>query len=223
VLYALAAPTSFALLLAGFLVAVALHGWVQALAAVRAGEGAPRAEQRLRPDPRRHIDPFGLLGAAVSGTGWARQTELTRRRGAAGQAPVLLSGTVANLALGLALLVGYRLAGGPPVDGTLLALQRGVQGLDLALLALYLVGLSNVAVGLLSLVPVPPLPGGRLLLAAGPTTRGWQQARYRLVDQNIGTAVLLALLLIPLGGPQPLLPTVLDQLLVPALRPVLGG
>jgi Zn-dependent protease len=222
VLYALGAPTSFVLLLVGFVLAVTVHGWVQALAASRAGEGAPRAEQRLRPDPRRHVDPFGLLGAAVSGTGWARQTELTRRRPAGAQAPVLLSGVVANLVLGVGLLVAYRLAGGPPVDGTLLVLQRGLD-LPLGQLALFLVGLSNVAVALLSLVPVPPLPGGRLLLAAGPSTRGWQQARYRLVEQNIGTAVLLALLLIPLGGPQPLLPTVLDQLLVPALRPVLGG
>ena len=32
-----------------------------------------------------------------------------------------------------------------------------------------------------------------------PRTRGWQKAEYHLVEQNIGTVILLALLLIPLA------------------------
>jgi hypothetical protein len=224
VLYALGAPTSFALLLLGFLLAVTLHGWVQAAAAARAGEPAPRLEQRLAPDPRRHLDPFGAFTAAVAGTGWSRQTEVDpRRRSTGGLAAVLLSGTAANLLLGLALLAGYRLAGGPATGATLLDLQRGLDGLPLGQTALYLLGLSSLAVGLLSLVPVPPLPAGRLLLAAGPSSPGWQKARYYLVEQNLGTAALLLLLLIPLGSPRPVLPVVLDTLLAPMLRPVLGG
>lgn len=221
-LYALGQPVSFLVLLVSFLIAVTLHGWVQARAAARLGEQAPRLEGRTTPDPRRHVDPFGAIGAAVSGAGWSRQVELSPRRSRGQVVTVLLSGVVVNAVVGVAALVGYRAAGGPPVGGTLLALQRGVDG-DLGLVALYLFGLMNVAVALLSIVPLPPLPGGQLLFALAPTTPGWQKARYRLVEQNIGTGVLLALLLIPLGGPQPLLPTVLDTLLQPALRPVLGG
>jgi Zn-dependent protease len=223
VLYALGRPTSFVVLLASFVVAVTVHGWVQSWAAHRAGERQPAAERRLNPDPRRHVDPFGAIGAAVSGTGWSRQVELNPRRGAGSAAAVLLSGTVANVVIGLAALGAYRALGGAPIGVSLLDLQHGVGGGDLAALALYLFGLSNLAVALLSLVPLPPLPGGQLLFALSPTTSGWQKARYRLVEQNIGTAVLLALLLIPLGGPQPLLPTLLQTVLAPLLRPLLGG
>jgi Zn-dependent protease len=222
VLYALGHPTSFVVLVLGFVAAVTLHGWAQSVAAHRAGEREPAQQQRLRPDPRRHVDAFGAIGAAVSGTGWARQVELSPRRTSRSVVTVLLAGTAANALVGLAALLAYRAIGGPPASGSLLHLQRGVDG-DLGLVVLYLFGLSNLAVAALSLVPLPPLPGGQILFALGPQTGGWKTARYRLIEQNIGTAVLLALLLIPLGGPQPLLPLVLDTLLGPLLRPVLGG
>ena len=222
-LYALGHPASFAVLLLAFVVAVTLHGWVQALAAVRAGEREPLLPQRNRPDPRRHVDPFGAIAGAVSGTGWSRQTELAPRRSRGALVGVLLSGSVVNAVVGVGALLAYRLAGGPALLPSLEHLQRGGEGLSLGLMALYLFGLSNVAVAALSLVPLPPLPGGRLLFALAPTSSGWQQARYRLQEQNIGTAVLLALLLIPLGGPQPLLPTVLDEVLSPLLRLLVGG
>jgi membrane-associated protease RseP (regulator of RpoE activity) len=77
--------------------------------------------------------------------------------------------------------------------------------------------------GLLSLVPIPPMDGGRLLFGLAPRTPGWQKAEYQLDERNIGIAVLLALLLIPLGGPQALLPTILDTLAGPLVRLVTGG
>ena len=86
-----------------------------------------------------------------------------------------------------------------------------------------MLGLMNVYVGALSLVPLPPLDGGRLLFALGPRTAGWQKAEYQLDERNIGVAVLLALLLIPLGGPQALLPTLLDTLAGPLVRLVTGA
>ena len=221
-LYALGRPVSFVLLVVSFLLAVTLHGWVQARAAARAGDRGPAAEGRLTPDPRRHVDPFGAIAAAIAGIGWSRQAEGPHRRSGAGLAAVLLAGTVANLVVGLAALVAFRAAGGAAGGASSIVLQQGVGG-DVGLVALYLFGLSNVFVAALSLVPLPPLPAGRLLFALAPQSVGWQKARYRLVEQNIGTAVLLALLLIPLGGPQALLPTVLDSLLSPALSPLLRG
>ena len=223
-LYALGRPVSFVILLVSFLVAATLHGWVQARAAARAGDPTPRAEGRLAPDPRRQVDPFGAIAAAISGVGWSKQVEAPfRRRSGAALAGVLLAGTVANVVVGVAALVAFRALGGAASGGSSVVLQQGVSGGSVGLVALYLFGLSNLAVALLSLVPLPPLPAGRLLFALAPQTSGWQKGRYRLVEQNIGTAVLLALLLIPLGGPQALLPTVLDSLLSPALTPLLRG
>jgi hypothetical protein len=223
VLYALGQPVDFVLLVLSFVVAVTVHGWVQARAAARAGDRTPAQEGRLAPAPRRQVDPFGAIAGAISGIGWSRQLTPVGRQSRGRLAAVLLSGTVANVVLGLMALVAFRLVGGAASGGSTLVLQRGVGEGDLPLVALYLFGLSNVFVAALSLVPLPPLPAGTLLFALAPNSSGWQSARYRLVEQNIGVAVLLALLLIPLGGPQALLPTLLDTLLTPGLSALLGG
>lgn len=225
-LYALGDPVSLVILLVSFVVAVTLHGWVCSVVATRAGERAPAAEGRTRPDPRRHLDPFGAVAAAIAGIGWARPVEPPDRRRRGALVRVLLSGAVANLVLGLAALVAFGLVsgGGSAVSfvGPSLLLQSGIGG-DLALRALLLFGLANLMTGLLSLVPIPPLPGGRLLFGLAPRSAGWQKAEYQLVERNIGIAVLLALLLIPLGGPQALLPTILDTLAGPLVRLVTGA
>lgn len=222
-LYALGQPVDFALLVLSFVVAITVHGWVQATAAARAGDRSPAAEGRLRPDPRRQIDPFGAIAGAISGIGWSRQVVPPARMSRGRLVTVLLSGTLANAVLGVAALAAFRVLDGPPVGGSTLVLQRGVGDGDLLLVVLYLFGLSNLFIAALSLVPLPPLPGGTLLFALAPQSVGWQKARYRLIEQNIGVAVLLALLLIPLGGPQALLPTLLDTLLSPLLALLLGG
>lgn len=222
-LYALGDPVSLLLLLLSFVIAVTLHGCVQAVVASRSGERRPAAEGRTSVDPRRHVDPFGAVAAAIGGIGWAKPVDAPDRRRRGALVAILLSGAVANIVVGLVALVGFRLAGGPPLGGaSAVLLQRGVEG-DLLLRALLLFGVSNLFVGLLSLVPLPPLDGGRLLFALAPPSPGWQKAELQLVERNIGVAVLLALLLIPLGGPQALLPTLLDILAGPLVRLVTGG
>ena len=227
-LYALGDPVSFVVLVLSFLFAATLHGWVQALVATRTGDRRPAAEGRTRPDPRRHVDPFGAVAAAIAGVGWARPIEPPDRRRRGALVAVLLSGAVANLVVGFAVLVGFRLAGGSVTGTTVLLLQRGVgEGLfgggELVLRVLLMLGLMNVFVGALSLVPLPPLDGGRLLFALAPRTPGWQKAEYQLDERNIGIAVLLALLLIPLGGPQALLPVLLDTVVGPLADLVTGA
>jgi hypothetical protein len=61
------------------------------------------------------------------------------------------------------------------------------------------------------------------MFALAPRTSGWQKAEYQLDERNIGVAVLLALLLIPLGGPQALLPVLLDTVAGPIVDRVTGG
>jgi Zn-dependent protease len=223
VLYALGDPVSLVLLVLSFLVAVTLHGWVQALVATRHGVRGPAAEGRTRLDPRRQVDPFGAVAAAIAGIGWARPVEVPDRRRRGALVTVLLSGAVANLVGGFAVLVAFRLAGGALLGTSVTQLQYGIGGTDLLLRALLLLGLMNVFVGALSLVPLPPLDGGRLLFALAPRTSGWQKAEYQLDERNIGVAVLLVLLLIPLGGPQALLPVLLDTIVGPLVDLVTGG
>ncbi len=225
-LYALGDPVSFVVLVLSFVVAATVHGWVQATVAARSGDRRPVAEHRTRLDPRRHLDPFGAVAAAIAGVGWARPLEPPDRRRRGALVTVLLSGAAANLVLGLAVLAGFRLAGGSVTGTTVQVLQYGVgEGIGGGLLGrvLLMVGLMNVFVGVLSLVPLPPLDGGRLLFALAPRTPGWQKAEYQLDERNIGIAVLLALLLIPLGGPQALLLVLLDTVVGPLADLVTGG
>ena len=227
VLYALGDPLSFVVLVVAFLLAATLHGWVQSLVATRTGDRRPAAEGRTSPDPRRQLDPFGAVAAAIAGVGWSKPLDPPDRRRRGALVAVLLSGAVANLLVGVALLGGFRLAGGRLTGTTVQLLQYGVGpgigGGDLLLRVLLLLGLMNVFVGALALVPLPPLPGGRLLFALGPRTPGWQKAEHQLDERGIGIAVLLALLLIPLGGPQALLPVLLDTVVGAPVDLVTGG
>ena len=223
-LYALGDPLSLVLLLVSFLVAITVHGWVQALACARAGGRAGLQPGATRPDVRRHLDPFGAVGGAIAGVGWARPVELPSRVSRGALVGVLVSGALVNIALGCAALVGSTVVGGPSLRGaSVRLLQIGADGVDVGPRALLLFGLMNLFVGVLSLLPLPPLDGGRLLFALAPRSAGWQKARYYLIEQNIGIAVVLALLLIPLGGPQALIPALLDPIVSPLARLVTGG
>lgn len=220
-LFALSHPLALGVLVVSFVVGLTLHGWVQSLVADRTGDRRPRLEQRLKADPRRHLDPFGAVAALLSGLGWVRPVEgpVVRRRGAL--LAVTLSGPAVNLVAGVGLLVGWRLGYGPAADvsgGWAQELQRGLDADAFPGALLLLAGLSQLYLGVLSLVPLPPLDGGRLLFGLAPRTHGWLRAEHQLVERNIGTVVLLALLVIPLGGPVPVLPQVLDSLLEPLLR-----
>ncbi|MDT7546889.1 MAG: hypothetical protein QOE99_2999 [Actinomycetota bacterium] len=224
-LLALGNPLSFVLLVASFVVAVTAHGWASALAADRAGDRRPRLEGRAKPDPRRHVDPFGAVAGAIAGFGWARPLEPAGPRQRRGQLLAsCLSGSAVNLLLAAAALVGFRLLSGQGI-ATVSAtqLQHGVTGASTAERAAFLFGLMNAYVAILSLVPLPPLDGGRLLFGLAPRTAGWQKAEYHLVEQNVGIVVLLVLLLLPLGGPQAVLPAILDTVVSPLVRLVTGG
>jgi Zn-dependent protease len=223
VLYALGDPVSLVLLLLSFVFAVTLHGWVQSLVARRSGDRAVVAERRTAPDPRRHLDPFGAVAAGIAGYGWAKPVDPPDRRNRGALIRVLLSGALVNLAVGLGALAVVGVVYGALRAGSVSQLLQYGADLDLAPRALVLFGLANLMTGLLSLVPIPPLDGGRLLFGLAPRTPGWQKAEYQLDERNIGIAVLLALLLIPLGGPQALLPTLLDTLAGPLVRLVTGA
>lgn len=230
-LYALRHPSAFVALLAGFLVAVIVRGVVQAWTAHWLGARDFELRQRQRPDLRRHIDPYGAVTAALAGTGFGRPAPIEgvlgryaygRARGgvAVRATTVLLAGPLACVALGIGLLVAVRASSYsfafPPSDvlhgDFVYLLPAGPE--FLACLAY-----SCLAFGILALIPVPPLDGGRLVLALAPTTPGWQRVRH-YADQNWGVLVLLVLLLIPFAGRTPLLLALVDAIGQPIIDAV---
>jgi membrane-associated protease RseP (regulator of RpoE activity) len=225
VLYALEHPGALAVLVLSFVLGVTLRGALQARLATWLGDRRPAQEGRLSPDPRRQVDPFGVVGALISGLGWTRPVELLRPRQRRVLLAVTLVGPGLNLLLGVGLLLAWRFVEGPgdPLRGGAASyLQHGesIFGWGTVLL---LAGASQLYLGALALVPLPPLEGGRLLFGLAPRTHGWLRAEHQLVERNIGLAVLLALLIIPLGGPVPLLPSLLDTVLSPLLSLLCGA
>jgi Zn-dependent protease len=233
VLYALRHPFAFLALLVGFLLAVLIRGVVQAWVAHWLGARDFELRQRQRPDLRRHIDPYGVVTAALAGTGFGRPAPVEgvlgryaygRARGsvAVRAATVLLAGPLACIALGVGLLVAYRTGGNPSLRG--LAPSDVLHGDFVHLLStgpelLSCVAYSCLAFGILALFPVPPLDGGRLVLALAPATPGWQRVRH-YADQNWGVLVLLVLLLIPFAGRTPLLLALVDAISQPLIAAV---
>jgi hypothetical protein len=76
----------------------------------------------------------------------------------------------------------------------------------------------NIGCGLLRLVPLPPLEAGVLLWSRLPRSPGSRRMAYHLLEEAWGVAILLALLLIPLAGQQPVLLAVLNAAADPLLQ-----
>jgi len=133
------------------------HAWV----ATRLGDDTPRREGRVTLNPLAHVDWIGtallpaltsLLGGGFIGWGKPVNTNPVRLRwGRNGLALVALAGPVSNLIFAVILAVAAVLAAGAiPTFSSYAA--SGVQ------LSLYL--------AIFNLIPVPPLDGSKLLLAA---------------------------------------------------------
>jgi hypothetical protein len=212
-LRALAHPVTFLGLLVGFLLAIAAHTAAQAIAAKAFGDRWATADLRK---PAKAIDPFGAVAAAIAGPGWGVTREV-RFRSRGQQLTTLLAGPVAALAVGAAGAIGYLAAGGYAqilAHVRLADLLPGVAGPPLGPPAgqifLLSLGVEALAVGVLSLIPLPPLTGWRILMLYAGRSQGWQRAKYYLEERNFGVVALLVLLLIPLGFGGPLLLEIVD-------------
>jgi Zn-dependent protease len=226
VLYAIGHPLLFLGLALGFVMASTAHAASQAFVATRMGDRRPRADARLSLDPRRQLDPFGCLAAALAGPGWARPVEVgtgyfrgAGRRVLAG----LAVGPVVSGALGVGLLLAGRAVGLSTPLGLsgftdLSDLLHGRVVADNQLAGMLVAGgTAALAVALISLVPLPPLDAGRALFALAPRS-SWQRARHWLIEQNVGLVAVLALLIIPISGEGPLLLVLLDTVARPILH-----
>ena len=164
------------------------HGWV----ALRCGDATAKAQGRLSLNPLRHVDPVGTvlvpaLLAVFGGFifGWAKPVPVNYhrlRQPKRDMALVALAGPGANLvmALGwaLAALLGYAARTTLPWLGEPL-MAMGVAGVDV-----------NVMLGVLNLVPIPPLDGSRVLAGVLPDRYGEAMARM----EPYGLIILVLLL-----------------------------
>ena len=167
------------------------HAWM----AYRLGDSTARYLGRLTLNPIAHFDPLGglmLLASSYAGggIGWAKPTPvnlLNLRNGRIGDAMVSAAGPVSNLLLAVAGGLVFRVVRG-------IAPDPSPGQLDVLQVLLFFVEI-NVALFIFNLIPVPPLDGTRVVLAALPPRQAFN---LEPVLYKYGSFVLLALIFIPL-------------------------
>ncbi|WP_430786759.1 hypothetical protein [Actinoplanes sp. G11-F43] len=220
-LFALGDPVAFVALVVAFLLAIALRSVAMRFTArvVGLGDGAPP----MRFSPRREIDPFGAVCAAIGGTGWGRPVtvdEVPRWRGRGRAAAVFAAGPVACILAGELIIAGYALAyagaGLETVEPGWI-LRGGLGVLDYGAQIVLSLGGGLLGFGLLALIPIPPLDGFGILWHAlrrpGP---GMNWMRLWFEDKNFGALLLLVFAFFPTS--YPVLLWVIDVLGVLFLR-----
>lgn len=164
------------------------HGWI----ALRCGDHTAQMMGRLTLNPVQHIDPVGtllvpgillLFGGVIFG--WAKPVPVSWDKlgnPKRDMAIVALAGPMANLIMAIlwALIsrLGLALAPELPVLGVPLA-YMGVAGIFI-----------NALLMMLNLIPLPPLDGGRILVALLPGPLAYKVSRI----EPYGFFILLGLL-----------------------------
>ena len=171
------------------------HGWM----ALRCGDPTAKSLGRLSLNPLRHVDPVGTVlvpallwlmpmllqipGGFIFG--WAKPVPVNYhrlRRPKRDMALVALAGPGSNLIMalgwGMVMVIGYHL-------------QTSVAWLGEPLLWMGGAGVNvNVMLGVLNLVPIPPLDGSRVLAGVLPDRAGEVMARM----EPYGLIILVALM-----------------------------
>ena len=175
------------------LVSFPVHEFFHAWMAYRLGDSTARYLGRLTLNPIVHFDPLGglmLLASAYAGVGigWAKPTPVNfanLRNGRTGEAMVAAAGPVSNLVIAVIGGVVFR------VLQNVASSPGQVDVLNVLLIFVEI----NVALFIFNLIPVPPLDGARVLLAALPPRQAFE---FGPILAQYGPYVLLALIFIPL-------------------------
>ena len=163
------------------------HGWV----AKKYGDNTASMLGRLTLNPIKHIDILGtiiipgllLLSSTGFIFGWAKPVPVNPRNfknPKKDMAIVALAGPVANLLMAIAWALVVRLG-----------VFINVEAVSLPLIYTGIAGISiNLVLGIINLLPIPPLDGSRIVTGMLPHKWAWQYNRL----ERFGFIVLLILL-----------------------------
>jgi len=164
-LFLLRDPQLFAAFLIAVIIGITFHEFSHAAVASLQGDQTARSQGRLTLNPISHLDPLGSIALMVAGLGWGRPVPVTPSRlrsGRLGHVLVGLAGPAANFVVALVAAVALRIA--YPTAGTTFDV-----GFTVTLLSMIVT--INVVLGVLNLLPIPPLDGSTLLSIALPPSR----------------------------------------------------
>jgi Zn-dependent protease len=156
-------------LIPALLLGFVLHEFAHALVAVSQGDPTPRNQGRLSLDPRRHMDPLGMVLVIFVGIGYAKPVEINpaRLRSEFSRLMVALAGPAANLAIAVVASLALKLlTHTDPLFGGLdfkAYCSISVSPQEVLRTALFYVYTLNLFLMLFNLVPIPPLDGFELI------------------------------------------------------------
>ena len=232
-LYALRFPFSFGVLVVTFVIGVSVRGLAQRLVS---GERQPawvRANTRRRRSTwlKPYLDAYGCIAGLLGGVGWGMPVDISdpRQRSRGRRVAQLLVGPIVLGGLGVGLLAIFRVwthssAPFQPLDtavtGTAFVVGHFRYALPFDQVAIFLAGVELLGMGVLAIIPIPPLDGGKLLFTLAPRSGVWQKARYRLDEENWGLLFLLVLAL-PVIFRRLVLVAALGHIVDPLVRSIL--
>jgi Zn-dependent protease len=179
-------PETFIAFLIAVIVGITFHEFSHAAVAALQGDQTARSQGRLTLNPIPHLDPLGSIAIVLAGIGWGRPVPVTPsnlRSRRFGGILVGLAGPASNFVLALAAVVATRLVY-PVADTTF--------DVPFSLRLLYWLVAVNVGLGVLNLLPIPPLDGSSLLSIVLPPSR---QGILSFLDRY-GIFLLLGLLIL---------------------------
>ncbi len=149
-------PIGMIIFLVLLVMTISIHEYAHARVADELGDPTPRLLGRLTLDPRRHIDPWGMLLLLFVGFGWGRPVPFdpfnlkNPRRDAA---LISLAGPASNFFMAIASSILLRLL-------LLFRLSSG-QAIGLTLLSSFIY--LNIVLGIFNLMPFAPLDGFKIV------------------------------------------------------------
>ena len=207
------------LLVPAFLIAIPVHEMGHALAAYFLGDRSVRYFGYLTPNPRRFLDPLGVIAVFVALVGWGRRVPVQPNRISTPAQHVIheLGGPVANLivAIVLGFLLRFLLRLGMPYSYDL---SPGLFGA-----AIYVIVFLNLSIFAFQLLPIPGLDGWGVIEAIfrNRNARFFYEVNSRRQQIWIGCIVVIFLFQLFQGAS--LLSIVMTPFYLPASLISLGG
>ncbi len=169
-----------------------IHELAHGLMADRLGDPTPREMGRLTLNPLSHLDPIGTLVFFITQAfGWARPISINPGNLTSPRRDMMwiaLAGPLANLLLAMFCAILYHLTRSMVVG----SIAGGGGWLMVPFQQMVVAGVVvNLSLGLINLIPIPPLDGGRILAGLLPP----RPAGYLEKIDSYGAILLLILVL----------------------------